>query len=137
MMMMMMMMGQEKKKRWKKKKKKNTRKKDDDGDDKKREEEEDEEEKRRKRRSRKHKKRKEEEAINEEGAHSSLTLCILCNFACFLSYMDFFKLSLKKTLRNTIRVSNSLDPDQAWHFVGPNLDPNCLQRLSENDKSRH
>ena len=31
---------------------------------------------------------------------------------------------------NTIRVSNSLDPDQARHFVRPDLDPNCLQKLS-------
>ena len=31
---------------------------------------------------------------------------------------------------NTILVSNSLDPDQAQHFVGPDLGPNCLQRLS-------
>ena len=29
---------------------------------------------------------------------------------------------------NTIRVSNSLDPDQARHLVGPVLGPNCLQR---------
>ena len=35
--------------------------------------------------------------------------------------LDFF---------NTIRVSNSLDPDQARHFVGPDLGPNCLQRSS-------
>ena len=28
------------------------------------------------------------------------------------------------------RVSNSLDPDQARHFVGPDLGPNCLQRSS-------
>ena len=28
-------------------------------------------------------------------------------------------------------MSNSLDPDQAWHFVGPDLDPKCLLRLSE------
>ena len=27
-------------------------------------------------------------------------------------------------------MSNSLDPDQARHFVGPDLGPNCLQRLS-------
>ena len=32
--------------------------------------------------------------------------------------LDFF---------NTIQVSNSLDPDQARHFVGPDLGPNCLQ----------
>ena len=25
-----------------------------------------------------------------------------------------------------ITFANSLDPDQARHFVGPNLDPNCL-----------
>ena len=31
---------------------------------------------------------------------------------------------------NTIRVSNSLDPDHAQHFVGPDLGSNCLQRLS-------
>ena len=35
--------------------------------------------------------------------------------------LDFF---------NTIWVSNSLDPDQARHFVGPDLSPNSLQRLS-------
>ena len=33
-------------------------------------------------------------------------------------------------------MSNSLDPDQARHFVGPDLDPNCLERLSANDTSR-
>ena len=27
-------------------------------------------------------------------------------------------------------MSNSLDPDQARHFVGPDLSPNCLQKLS-------
>ena len=26
------------------------------------------------------------------------------------------------------RVSNSLDPDQAQNFVGPDVGPNCLQR---------
>ena len=34
--------------------------------------------------------------------------------------LDFF---------NIIRVSNSLDLDQARHFVGPDLGPKCLQRL--------
>ena len=32
-------------------------------------------------------------------------------------------------------MSNSLDPDQARHYVGPDLDPNCLQRLSADDTS--
>ena len=40
------------------------------------------------------------------------------------------KLFRKQSFRNTIRVSNSLDPDQARRYVGPDLDQNCLQRLS-------
>ena len=36
----------------------------------------------------------------------------------------------KNSFRNTIRVSNSLDPDLARQNVGPDLGPNCLQRLS-------
>ena len=35
--------------------------------------------------------------------------------------LDFF---------NTIRVSNSLDPDQALHSARPDQVPNCLQSLS-------
>ena len=35
--------------------------------------------------------------------------------------LDFF---------NSIRMSKSLDPDQARHFVWPDLSPKCLQRLS-------
>ena len=48
----------------------------------------------------------------------------------------FFKSKfLKNSFWNTIRVTNSLDQDQA-HFVGPDLGPNCLQRLSADDTSR-
>ena len=32
-------------------------------------------------------------------------------------------------------VSNSLDPDQVRHFVGPDLGPKCLQGLAANDLS--
>ena len=32
-------------------------------------------------------------------------------------------------------MSNSLDPDQDRHSVGPDLGPSCLQRLSPDDKS--
>ena len=32
-----------------------------------------------------------------------------------------------------MRVSNALDQDQARRLVGPDLDPNCLQRLSTDD----
>ena len=45
-----------------------------------------------------------------------------------LTYSNFF-------FRNIIRVSNSLDPDLDLLSVGPDLDLNCLQRLSADDKS--
>ena len=32
--------------------------------------------------------------------------------------------------------SNSLDPDLARHFVGPDLDPNCLQTFLADNSSR-
>ena len=38
------------------------------------------------------------------------------------------------TFSNTTRVSNSLDPDQAQRFYEPDLDSNCLQMLSADDK---
>ena len=50
---------------------------------------------------------------------------ILKHFACLLILQVFFLLffssnfNLKKN-RSNIRVSNSLDKDQARHFVGPN-----------------
>ena len=66
---------------------------------------------------------------------------MLGNFACifvvFYFFFGFFcRLHFyfkKKSFRNTIRVSNSLDPDQARRFVGHDLGPNCLQRLSADD----
>ena len=33
-------------------------------------------------------------------------------------------------------MSNSLDPDQARRFVGPDLGPNCLPRLSDDGTGR-
>ena len=50
----------------------------------------------------------------------------------FLRSADFSsKLTVSKiSFRNTIRVSNSFDPDQDQNSVGPYLDPNCLHRLS-------
>ena len=55
----------------------------------------------------------------------------------FCRRLIFFKINfLKNSFRNTIRVSNSLDPDQAQHFVGPDLGQNCLQKLSADDTSR-
>ena len=50
---------------------------------------------------------------------------LLCHILLWM--LDFF---------TTIRVSNSLDPDQARQNVGPDLGPNCLQRLTTDNKSR-
>ena len=61
---------------------------------------------------------------------------MLGNFSCFfLSFavvlFFFSKLTFEKnSFRYAIRMSNSLDPDQARRFVGPDLCPNCLLRLS-------
>ena len=56
----------------------------------------------------------------------------------FLLSADFFWKSTfsKYSFTNTLRVSNSLNPVQAPHFVGPDLGPNYLQRLSIDDNSR-
>ena len=52
-------------------------------------------------------------------------------FHAFLSSAEFFSKStfLKNSFRNAIRMSNSLDPDQARRFVRPDLGPICLKRL--------
>ena len=57
---------------------------------------------------------------------------LFCRLLIFVSKST----SLKNSFRCAIRVSNSLDPDQAQCFVGPDLVPNCLQRLSIDDTSR-
>ena len=59
-----------------------------------------------------------------------LTLCMLGNFLYyFVVYCLFSKLTFSKNyFRKTFRMSNSLDPEQAWHFVKPDLGPNYLQR---------
>ena len=57
----------------------------------------------------------------------------------FLSSVDSFKIlffSLKNPFRNDNRMSNSLNPDKARRFVGPHLDPNCLQMISADSSSR-
>ena len=53
----------------------------------------------------------------------------------FLLSADFFQsiLFLQNSFRNAIRVSNSLDSDQARHYVRPDLRSNCLQKLSVED----
>ena len=63
---------------------------------------------------------------------------MLDNFSWFFVVCWFISKStfLKIFIRNTIRVSNSLDPDQAGRSVGPDLGQNCLQRLSADGKCR-
>ena len=74
----------------------------------------------------------------ETPAQYWLSLCPLGNCACFFVVCWFFSKSsfLKNSFRNTIWVSNGLNPDQAWHFVGPDLGPICLQRLLADDTRR-
>ena len=42
---------------------------------------------------------------------------MLGNFSCFSCSLELFQ----NNIRNTIRVSNGLDPDQVQHSVGPDL----------------
>ena len=55
-----------------------------------------------------------------------------------LSLADFFIniLLFEELFKNNIRVSNCSDPDQDGHSFSPYLGPNCLHRLSADDKSR-
>ena len=66
--------------------------------------------------------------------HWILSLCMLGNiWMLLLASADFFKINFfsKNSLRNTIMVSNGLDPDQDRHDLGPN----CLKRLSADHKN--
>ena len=62
-------------------------------------------------------------------------LCVLDNFS-FMSFLLSANFFSKSTFsKNSFKVSNGMDPDQDRHFVGPDLGPNCLQRLSTNHMS--
>ena len=55
----------------------------------------------------------------------------------FCRLLVFFQNQLfGKILSGISSVSSSLDSDQARHSVGPDLGPNCLQKLSADDTSR-
>ena len=65
-----------------------------------------------------------------------LSLCLLSKFSSYFLSSAFFKINfLEKFSQKYHRASNSLDLDQAQHFVRPDLGPNCLQRLSADDTS--
>ena len=54
-----------------------------------------------------------------------------------LSSGDFFQNQLfRKIISGIPSMSNSLDSDQARHFVRPDLGPNCLQKVSADDNGR-
>ena len=56
----------------------------------------------------------------------------------FFGRLTFVRLIISNnSFRNTIKVSNDLDPDQGKHSVGTDLCSNCLQRLTADVKSRH
>ena len=69
-----------------------------------------------------------------------LSLSMLGNFSCYCCcLLIFFIVNFSKNyFRNTTRMSNSLEPDQARHstFCRPDLASNCLHRLSADEKSR-
>ena len=75
---------------------------------------------------------------NATSLRSHLNSAYWVIFHAYLSSADFFSkyFFFKNTFRNTIPVSYSLNPDQGGHFVGPDLGPNYLQRLSADDTSR-
>ena len=54
---------------------------------------------------------------------------ILHAFCCLLIKKRSYLFQQQQNITNTIRVSNNLDPDQAQLFVGPDLGPNCFERL--------
>ena len=67
------------------------------------------------------------------------TICMLGNIASLLCHLIFFaKLTFyENSFRNTVGVSNRLEPVQARPLVGPDLAPNCLQRFSADDFRLH
>ena len=53
-----------------------------------------------------------------------------------LLFADLFQNFFKKFFQEHYQSVKGLDPDQDRHSVGHDLGPNCLQRLSAEDKSR-
>ena len=66
-------------------------------------------------------------SIERHPLYARFYVFVVCGFF-FLRIVFFFF--------NTIIMLNSLDPNQNRRFVAPDLGRSCLQRLSEDDKSR-
>ena len=65
--------------------------------------------------------------VGENMSFEEFRFMLMLSSADIFSKLIFSKLSFW----NNTRVSNSLDPDQN---IGPDLGPNCLQRLTADDK---
>ena len=67
---------------------------------------------------------------------SYLTLCMLGNFSCFCCRLQtFFKINFFiNFFQEHYQSVNGLYPDEDQHSFSPDLGPNCLQRLSAEDK---
>ena len=57
-------------------------------------------------------------------------------FAVVCFFFETIVFVFNHSFRNTIRVSNGLNPDQDRRFVSPDLGPNRLQRFSVDVPSR-
>ena len=71
-----------------------------------------------------------------------LTICMLSNFSCFCCHLlTFFRINFKLFFSGTHSDCqtdyNRLDPDQDCHSDGPDLGPNCFQRLLAGDNNCH
>ena len=61
---------------------------------------------------------------------------MLGNYSCLSGGLLTFFQKVFFFSKNSFRVTNILDPDWFQHFVGHNLGPNLLQRLSVDIKSQ-
>ena len=55
--------------------------------------------------------------------------CCYYFFTLYHVTVPYFTLWMLDFFKYHLGVKNSLDPDQARHFVGPDLGPICLQRF--------
>ena len=75
------------------------------------------------------------ELVNKILESCIITICMLGDLSCCCYLLIFFKFKFFNFFSG-IRVSNGLDLDVDQCSVGPDLNPNCLQRSSADDKSR-
>ena len=74
------------------------------------------------------------ERVNHGSAGQGFTLHVGKKLQLFCDLLIFSK---KKSVIYHQSVKQVLDPDQTRHNAGPDLDPNCLQWLSADDRRYH